>query len=203
MTQQLELLTSSAIPIHLRTHVRVFYEEDTCVCWTRELLHTDHDELCMLIQHSYSLYYVISALSLEVLSVLTVNTANNQLVCLLGPALYRCCIGPCDWLWRRGETGSLGRISSWHVTLTFPLERGEACVVLSFSLFIPKRGYAVAEFRRRVMFTCSGLCRLYPFCSFLLIKALKSPVPFRRVQRLSLCFFILYERDSPLEIQCH
>ena len=38
------------------------------------------------------------------------------------------------------------------------------------------------------MFTCSGLCHLYPFCSFLLIKVLRSPMPFRRLQRLALCF---------------
>lgn len=50
------------------------------------------------------------------------------------------------------------------------------------------RGYAVAGFSRRVMFTCSGLCRLYPFCSFLLIKVLRSPVPFRREQRLFCAF---------------
>lgn len=83
-------------------------------------------------------------------------------------------------------------------TDNFLLKRREGCVALSVSLFIPMSGYAVAELRRRVMFTHSGLCHLFPFCSFLLIKPLKSLVPFRRLQKLSLCFFILQEQDSPL-----
>lgn len=83
-------------------------------------------------------------------------------------------------------------------TDNFLLKRREGCVALSVSLFIPMSGYAVAELRRRVMFTRSGLCHLFPFCSFLLIKPLKSLVPFTRLQKLSLCFFILQEQDSPL-----
>lgn len=146
--------------------------------------------ICLRVLHAYSLCLIICSGSRGIPSCLTVNAANNQLVCLPAPPLYRCSMGPRRSVWRR-EFLSLGRISGWHVTLTFPLERGEGCVASSFSLFIPERRYAVAEFRRRVVFTCSGLCHLWPFCSFLLIKALKSPVPFTRLQSLSLCFFIL------------
>lgn len=96
--------------------------------------------------------------------------------------------GPLQLALEKEEILSLGRISSWHITMTFPFDRGEGWLPLSFSLFIPKRGYAVAELRSRVMFTCSTLCHHYPFCSFLLIKALKSPVPSIRLQRL--CDFL-------------
>lgn len=54
------------------------------------LMHTDMDQLWI---SRDSLYYVITSLPLEIPSVLTVNTANKQLVCLLGESTrYRYCM---------------------------------------------------------------------------------------------------------------
>lgn len=95
-------------------YLKVYHKENTCA-WTQQLSH------CCACSYSKVTLLIITPPLLNILSFLTVNAANQQLACLLGlsPPLYT--VGA---VWAsvalEGEILSLGRIRSWHVTLTFP-----------------------------------------------------------------------------------
>lgn len=121
--------------------------------------------------------------SLKLLSLLTVNSANNKLACLLRPPLRICCTDERNPLIRLNQ--NLAR----HTDILLLKEETGAQLCLSLCLF-PRGEYAVAEFKRWVMFTCSGLCHLHSFCSFLLIKPWNHCCPSKGHEGFLCAFFL-------------